>query len=294
MLRPYAPNNSPRNYGIVQGSARLLERIWQPGAQYRPNPGAWGLFPHEDGRAVVGWLPDAQEALATYVRTMPEQAPERVASFDALRFINSEDEGFALIDGGATAYEVARVDVQRGLLVLESIETWARFQQLAPDGPAATSCELLPNDPGVLCTSAPQLRALGTPFPFPVAHDDGAGAPISIEWVLIFDRGSQRQTAADLLGPAALEDVPAAAGVPPYWPHTWSDQRYPWNTTPPYPQKWTASGPGTLRLFAKVITSPLDGTTNPAWRVKLAGRLRGFNQPAGPSGAAFVNVTTRN
>ena len=57
MLRPYAPNNDPRNYGIVQGSARLLERIWQPAAQYRHNYAAWGMYPREHARAPFGWLP---------------------------------------------------------------------------------------------------------------------------------------------------------------------------------------------------------------------------------------------
>jgi len=292
-MRPYAPNNSPRNYGIVQGSARLLERIWQPGSQYRPHYAAWGLRPHEEGRAPLGWLPSREDALETYVYTQPERAPERLTSFDALRFVDTETEGFALIDGGATAYEVARVDVQKGLLVLESIETWARIREVSADGPASVSDELLPHDPGVFATSEPQIRGLGTPCPFPHERADGE-EPLTIEWVLVFDRGSARQRAANLLGPAALSRVPTVAGTPPYWPHVWRDQRYPWNSFPPFPQKWTATGPGVLRLFAKVLVSPLDGTTDPAWQVKIAGRLRGYQQPAGPSGAAFKNATLRH
>ena len=293
MLKPYAPNNNPQNYGLVQGTARLLERIWQPGSQYRENFAAWGLYPSEVDRAAVGWLPSPDEALATYVRTMPQQAPERVSSFDALRFVDTGAEGFALIDGGATAYEIARVDVQHGLCVLESVETWARFQQLNPGGPQGTADELLCHDPGNSTNMTPDLRGLGTPFPFPIMHSSGAGEDVTIEWVLVFDRGSQRQRAADLLGPAAIDRVPVTAGTPAYWPHVWADQRYPWNCDAPYPQKWSASGPGTIRLFAKILTGPLaDG--GPGWRIQVAGRLRGYQQPAGPSGAAFKNVTRRH
>lgn len=293
MLKPYAPNNDPHNYGLVQGVARLLERIWQPGSQYRENFAAWGLYPSEVDRAAVGWLPSPDEALATYVRTMPQQAPERIASFDAMRCVDTGEERFALIDGGATAYEVARIDVQHGLCVLESVETWARIQQINPNGPATTADELLPYDPGNTANMVPDLRGLGTPFPFPIDHGNAAGAPVTIEWVLVFDRGSQRQRAADLLGPAELARVPVTAGTPPYWPHVWADQRYPWNSDAPYPQKWSTSGPGTIRLFAKVLTEPLDAG-GPAWRLKIAGRLRGYQQPAGPSGAAFKNVTRRH
>ena len=294
MLRPYAPNNSPRNFGIVQGSARLLERIWQPAAQYRHQYAAWGMFPREHGRAVLGWLPSEAEALASYVHTMPERAPERVSSFDAIRFVDTNDEAQALLAGGATAYEIARVDVQRGLVVLESVETWARVNPQNPGGPQTQADELLSWEAGNQTNMVPDLRTLGTPFPFPIDHSNAAGSPLTIEWVLIFDRGSQRQRAADLLGPAALERVPVAAGTPAYWPHVWADMRYPWNTDAPYPQKWSATGPGTLRLFAKVLVSPLAGTTDPAWAVQISGRLRGYQQPAGPSGAAFENVTRRH
>ena len=241
--------------------------------------------------AVLGWLPSRADALASYKYTQPELAPERITSFDALRFVDTTREGFALIDGGATAYEIARVDVQHGLLVLESIETWARFNQVDADGPLLTSRELLTWDPDGV--PGPNLHALGSPFPFPIERT-GPGPDVSIEWCLVFDRGSQRQNPANLLGPAALDLVPEAMGTPAYWPRRWNDQRYPWNREPPYPQKWTATGPGVLRLFAKIITSPLAGTTNPSWNIQLAGRLRGYQQPAGPSGAAFYNATLRH
>lgn len=287
MLRPYAPNNSPRNYGIVQGVARLLENIWQPGAQYRKEYAAWGLYEHEAGRAVVGLLPSPDEALATYVRTQPQHAPERVQSFDALRFVDTSEEALALIEGGETAYEVARIDVQHGLCVLESVETWARLEALDSDGNAIGIFELLPYTPG------PVIQ-VGTPCPFPINHPEGGEPAVSIEWVLVFDRGSQRQRAADLLGPAELARVPVTAGTPAYWPHVWADQRYPWNSDAPYPQKWSTSGPGSIRLFAKVLTGSRVGGNAPAWNFKIAGRLRGYQQPAGPSGAAFRNVTLRH
>lgn len=292
--RPYPPNNDPRSYGINQGVGRLLDRIWQPGAQYSPNPASFGLYTREHGRAPVGWLPSDRDALATYVTTQPERAPERIASFDAMRQLDTTEEAFALIDGGATAYELARVDVQVGLLMLESIETWARVRELAPDGPAATADELLPREPGALATSGPQLRGLGTPFPFPISHIDAAGSPVSIEWVLVLDRGNANQRSANMLGPSPVSQVPAVAGTPPYWPHRWEDMRYPWCCDQPHPQQWSATGPGVLRLFAIVKCEPLDGGTLPAWEIQLSGRLRGYMQPAGPSGAAFYNVTRRN
>lgn len=292
--RPYAPNNDPKSYGICQGSGRLLDRIWQPGSQYSPQYQAWGLYQREQGRAAVGWLPSRADALESYVYTQPELAPERLTSFDAIRFINTEAEGFALIDGGSTAYEIARVDVQKGLLVLESIETWFRANQVNPGGPGPQADESLPYDPGNSTNMTPDLRGLGTPFPFPLPHENANGTDLIIEWVLVFDRGSQRQRPANLLGPSPLELVPETAGTPAYWPHRWRDQRYIWNSAPPFPQKWTATGPGVLRLFAKVITAPLQGTQNPGWNLKIAGRLRGYQQPAGPSGAAFKNATLRH
>jgi hypothetical protein len=293
-LRPYAPNNDPRNYGIVQGSARLLERIWQPGSQYRRSGAAWGLRPHERARAVVGWLPSRAESLDSYKYTQPELAPERITSFDALHFVNTLDAGMGFLLGGSTAYEVARVDVQHGLLVLESIETWARLNPQRPGGPHPQADELLSWDPGDRTQQVPDLRAFGSPFPFPVPHDHAAGSPLSIEWVLVFDRRSQRGEPANLLGPAPLAQVPEAMGTPAYWPRAWRDMRYTWNRQPPNPQKWTATGPGVLRLFAKVLTEPLAGGTDPSWQIQIAGRLRGYQQPAGPSGAAFYNATLRH
>jgi hypothetical protein len=293
-LRPYPPNNSPRNYGLLQGTARLLERIWQPGSQYRRNGAAWGLREHERGRAVLGWLPSRADALATYKYTQPELAPERITTYDVLRFIDSEDAAFAFIDGGPTAYEIARVDVQHGLLVLESIETWARFNPILNNGQNdGEADELLSWDPGLNSFKEPQLRGLGSPFPFPIPHPQNDGDPsISIEWVLILDRGSQRQNPANLLGPAPFSAIPEAMGTPAYWPRRWTDQRYSWGRET-YPQKWTASGPAVLRLFAKVITTA-DEDGGPRWNVQIAGRLRGYQQPAGPSGAAFSNATLRH
>jgi hypothetical protein len=292
-MRPYAPNNSPRNYGLLQGTARLLESIWQPGSQYRRNGAAWGLRPHEKGRAAIGWLPTRADALESYKYTQPELAPERITTFDSLHFVNTEAEGFALIEGGSTAYEVARVDVQHGLFVLESIDTWGRFNQINPGGPSGQADELLSWDAGNSTNMTPDLRTLGTPFPFPLPHDNVNGTAVTIEWILVLDRGSQRQQPADLLGPVTLDRVPEAIGTPAYWPHKWSDQRYAWALSD-YPQKWTSTGPAVLRLFAKVLTAPLDGGTDPGWNIKLAGRLRGYQQPAGPSGAAFYNATLRH
>lgn len=291
-LRPYAPNNNPRNYGLLQGSARLLERIWQPGSQYRRNGAAWGLHPNERGRAAIGWLPSRDEALASYMFTQPELAPERIETYDVLRLVNSEDEDMGLILGGDTAYEIARVDVQQGLLVLESIETWARFNPILNNGQNdGEADELLSWDPGFNSFKEPQLRGLGTPFPFPIPHPQNNNPSISIEWVLILDRGSARQNPAALLGPAPFSAIPEAMGTPAYWPRRWTDQRYSWGRET-YPQKWMATGPGVLRLFAKIITTADE--EEPRWNVQVAGRLRGYQQPAGPSAAAFFNATRRH
>ena len=237
-------------------------------------------------------MPSRQDFVDTWKYTQPDHAPERITTFDALRFVNTNDEGFALIDGGSTAYEIARVDVQHGLLVLESIDTWARLRQVNPGGPTGQADELLSWDPGNSTNMIPDLRGLGSPFPFPVMHDNNAGSPIEIEWVLVLDRSDENSQPARLLGPAPLDLVPTQMGTPAYWPSVWSDQRYAWklNYTP---QKWTATGPAVLRLFAKIKTQPLEGGTDPAWEIQVAGRLRGYQQPAGPSGAAFRNVTIR-
>lgn len=298
-LRPYAPNNDPRSYGLLQGMARLRERIFQPGGQYLSSYAARGLYPREEGRAAIGWLPSNRDALATYVTKQPQRAPERITSFDAMRQLDTLDPEFALLvdgDSNATAYELARVDVQVGLLVLESIETWAR---LWPHNAAGTgngqADELLPYDPGNQTNMTPDLRQFGTPFPFPTGHPTAGGDPISIEWVLVLDRGNANQRSANMLGPSPVSQVPTSAGTPPYWPHRWEDQRYPWCCVPPYPQKWTATGPGVLRLFAIVKSNNWgDPNFNPQWQLKMAGRLRGYMQPAGPSGAAFYNVTRRH
>lgn len=301
-MRPYRPNNDPQNYGLQQGSARLLERIWQGGAaRFDQGAAAWGLRPGELRRSVDGWQPTAADFLATYVQTRPQRAPERVSSFDALRRISSDD--LPPIDNGPTAYEIARVDAQEGLTVLESIETWARIQPLRNQGPPLDfAWELLPDNAGDLASLDPSLRTLGTPFPFPLLHPQTQGqqrpGPFSIEWVLIYDRGDANQIPADLLGPAPWSQVPEAMGTPPWWPFRWSDMRYPWNSAPPGRQKWSAGLPGVIRLFAKVTTSALPAPPGPpgqpAWRFEIAGRLRGFHQPPGPSGAAFRNLTTRH
>jgi hypothetical protein len=301
-VRPYAPNKDPQPYGLLQGSARLLERIWQPGAQYSQTARAWGLDSRELRRSVEGWQPSAADFLATYVRTRPQRAPERVASFDAIRFVDSDE--LPPIDNGPTAYEIARVDAQEGLTILESIETWARIQPLRTIGPPLDfAYELLPDGAGDLAPLDISLRTLGTPCPFPLLHPQTQGqtrpGPFSIEWVLVYDRSDPNSMPADLLGPAPWSQVPEAMGTPPYWPFRWNDQRYPWCSSPPNRQKWSCGLPGVIRLFAKVTTSAIIGPPgppgeSPAWRFKIAGRLRGFHQPPGPSGAAFRNLTTRH
>lgn len=302
-MRPYAPNIEPRSirYGLLQGSARLLERIWQPGAQYSPTARAWGLTAQELRRSVDGWQPDARDFLATYVQTRPQRSPERVASFDAIRIIDSDT--LPPIDNGPTAYEVARVDAQTGLTILESIGTWARIQPLRNVGPPLDfAYELLPDDAGNTAQLDVELQTLGTPCPFPLLHPQTQGqtrpGPFSIEWVLIYDRSDPNTIPADLLGPAPWSQVPESMGSLPWWPFKWGDMRYPWCSSPPNRSKWSAGLPGVIRLFAKVTTSalpfPPGPPDQPAWRFKIGGRLRGFHQPAGPSGAAFRNLTTRH
>lgn len=281
-LRPYAPNARPQPYPIAAGSARLLERIWQPHCAWMPHPAAWGVAPEREAVAArqrCGRLLDVFGC--DHVNSYPDAHSEVVRFQDRVRHV-VEDGGNLTAD--PVTYEVARFEVpQYGIAKLEQVDTWARLTPLDPQtgDPVGNPRELLGD---AIAAENAGIDTWGTPFPFPLQHPTLPGATLSLGYMLGHYRTPPgRQGTPRMFGPAGWSTLPRDHTV-----LQWADSRYVWGSDGSRGLAFIFGGYGLLRLFCG-IRCEVTGS----WRVELAGRLTGFRQQAGKRAAALENATRR-
>lgn len=276
-MRPYPPNwRPPQGYAISPGTARLLERIWQP-AQL-DDPACWEIY---DADAAAG----AAELLS---RDPCPIDKEPDSHNEAIRWQDTIHRADA--DTMPGIYEIARmIVVEQGAGVIERIQTWARISAIDPQTglPAWTTELRAPPDSLTAFGGLGLTASSSAPFIFPLPHPVSPTSPLRIIWSLRLDRmGIEDRPAIDYVAGAPPGSIPPG-DRPPHLPGDWEDMRFCWGTWPAKGHQWIVGGYSLVRLFATVIGDPA------LWQVSIAGRLTGYTQNAGTLARCLENVTRR-
>lgn len=236
----------------------------------------WSPFPWGPGKAPAGFKvrPITPEQFAAEFRArFPDQSPERVEYRDAQRCVDVD--GSLLSPTVFRAWELARIPfLQFAIGIIERIATQLEVTALdvTTGDPIFTYSGLNGEDP---CLDQ-------------LVHPDPAVAnPLRFGWQLVatgaatLGAGDGQPTYPPLV--VAGADIVRGAIV-----ETWADMRNGYATFGVIGEKqYLANSHQLMRLFAR-----FSGDPN-VWQIRVGGRLSGFSQAAGPTGAALQSANQR-